>query len=140
MPVGLAVQPRVSLSISADTSRPEKDSKRGRADEHQTKKDEMFTDRQKKMIIPVHPATADLLGEEDDRVVAGAVVHKKPMDAMVVFGVLVGRWQEGVVFLPDGRHEPLAARITYGNVGEKPIVVERDQRHGQPVEERVVGP
>jgi hypothetical protein len=91
----------------------------------------MVTNPQEQAIIPVSPRSASGLGEEDPGLGARPVVHHYSMQPIFGMGV--------VVFLPDGRLEPLPACIADGYVGEEIVVVVGDQGGGEELPEGVVG-
>ena len=82
---------------------------------HQSTNTQVVPDPQKKLVVPVLPAPAPLLAEVDPRSRAGSVVHHDAVQRRV--------GPVGVVVVPDGGLEPLAAGVADGWVWEEVFVV-----------------
>lgn len=93
--------------------------------------------------IPIVPAATLFLVPEQIRLrgvrthVHRDVPKRRPPVAVEALHGAAGR-EPAVVFLPHGRHVPLAAGVADGDVGQDPVPVPRPQGLGEQEEEGVV--
>lgn len=93
--------------------------------------------------IPIVPTAALFLVPEHIRLrgirthIHRDVPQRRPSVAVKALHGAAGR-EQAVVFLPHGRHIPLATGVADGDVGEDPIPVPRPQGLGEKQEEGVI--